>query len=221
VTTVKHGFIASIQVARPRVHGTDGASNPADRAWKTAFFKEPVAGPVRVRRLNLAGDAQADLRVHGGLDKAVLAYSADHYDRWQYELDLPEMSGGGFGENLTIAGLTEIDVCIGDAWRAGDVLFQVSQPRQPCWKLARRWNLPGLPKLVVKTGRSGWYLRVLEEGTIEPGLNFSLVERPHATWSVARASETFYARPKDANAIAELASLPELSKDWREDLVAV
>ncbi len=213
-----HATIASIQVGLPRSLGSVEAVDPAERRWTTAFFKEPVEGPVRVRRLNIAGDGQADRTVHGGLDKAVLAYAADHYRWWREELNLPEMSGGGFGENLTMAGVTEEEVCVGDTWEVSDVRFQVSQPRQPCWKLARRWRLAKLPKLVIQTGRSGWYLRVLQEGTIEPGMPCTLVDRPQPTWTIARVNRVFYARPRDVAAVRELANLPELSQAWREDL---
>ena len=97
----------------------------------------------------------------------MLAYSADHYPKWRDELRMPDMPFGAFGENLTIAGLSEESVCIGDIFRIGEVTFEVSQPRQPCWKLARRWRMHELTGLVVRNGRSGWYLRVLEEGWIE------------------------------------------------------
>ena len=116
--------------------------------------------------MGIAGDQQADRENHGGLDKAVLAYSADHYAFWRVHLNLPDMPHGGFGENLTIAGLDESSVCIGDRWQAGNVVFEVSQPRQPCWKMGRRWNIADLPKQVIQNGKSGWYLRVLVEGEL-------------------------------------------------------
>jgi len=185
--------------------------------WTTGFFKEQIVGPVWVGKLNIAGDAQADLKNHGGVDKAVLAYAATHYPLWEEELGQP-LPYGGFGENLTIFGLDENEVCIGDTWKAGDAVFQVSQPRQPCWKMARRWRRSDLPKRVVHTGRSGWYMRILEEGLLTAGDDCELVSRPHPEWSVARANRLFYARSSELAEVAELADLPELSEAWRNEL---
>ena len=212
------GTILSIQVGKPQQLGQEEAVDSHDRPWVTAFFKQPVDGPVWVSRLNIRGDRQADLSNHGGLDKAVLAYSAEHYAAWRVELDIPELVGGAFGENLTIGGLTEGDVAIGDTWRAGDVLFQVSQPRQPCWKLARRWRMGDLPKRVIQSGRSGWYLRVLEEGTITPGDALELVDRPHAEWTLTRANRAFYSKDA-AEERAALTRLAELSAAWQFELM--
>jgi MOSC domain-containing protein YiiM len=213
------GTVVSIQVGRPRAYGHAGAADPHDRPWTTGFFKQPVDGPAWVGKLNLEGDGQADLGNHGGVDKAVLAYAAVHYDDWQRELAMPELAAGGFGENLTIAGLTENDVAIGDQWRAGDVLLEVSQPRQPCWKLGRRWRCSELPKLVVKTGRTGWYLRVLDEGLLTPGDAIELVERPHPEWTIARANEVFYAKDRHEEK-RSLADVALLSAAWKAQRAA-
>ncbi|MBA4062298.1 MAG: MOSC domain-containing protein [Isosphaera sp.] len=210
--------LVSIQVGLPRFHGTPGAADPHDRPWSTGFFKEPVAGPVRVGFTNLAGDGQADLANHGGVDKAVLAYAAGHYPGWRDELGMPDLPFGAFGENLTLSGLTEADVCVGDRWRVGPVLFEVSQPRQPCWKLARRWRVKDLPARVVATGRCGWYLRVLEEGEVVAGLAAELVGRPNPDWTVARAHRVMYFGKFDAAESGALAAVPELSLSWREEL---
>lgn len=207
-------YLASLQVGLPR---TIVAGDGSDAPWTTGFYKSPVTGSVQVNATNLEGDGQADLSCHGGIDKAVLAYSAEHYIAWRNELSFSEMPYGAFGENLTITNQTEQNVCIGDQWSCGDVVFQISQPRQPCWKLARRWQLPGLPKLVVQSGRSGWYLRVLAEGEIEAGLNIDLIERPHADWTVQRANATMYGH--DMLAQRQLASLPELSASWKSEIM--
>ena len=171
---------------------------------------------MNVGRLNFEVDGQADLVHHGGLDKAVLAYSADHYKSWQNELEIGDMAYGGFGENLTIQGLTENDVCIGDLWRANDVLFQVSQPRRPCWKLGRRWQRSDLLKRVVQTGRSGWYLRVFREGVLESGMTITLEKRLYPQWTVARTSTLMHDKRVDPEAVAALAELNELSTTWRD-----
>src|SRR5271168_5224037 len=183
---VPPAILFSIQVGAPRSYGFEDAVDAHDKPWTTGFFKAPVEGPIFVGATNLAGDGQADLKNHGGIDKAVLAYSADHYPKWREELRMPEMPYGAFGENLTIAGLSEESVCIGDILRIGKVTFEVSQPRQPCWKLARRWRMHELTALVVRNGRSGWYLRVQEQGWIEAGMPVDLIDRPNPAWSIAR-----------------------------------
>ncbi|QEL19125.1 MOSC domain-containing protein [Limnoglobus roseus] len=209
-------ILESIQVGLPRFHGQPGAVDPMDRPWATAFFKERVDGPVEVGWETLAGDGVSDLENHGGPDKAILAYSADHYPNWQDQLNLPALPFGAFGENFTIRGLSESTVCIGDQWRIGPCRFEVSQPRQPCWKLARRWRIKELPALVVSSGRSGWYLRILQAGTLTAGMNPSLEHRPNPDWSVQRANRVFYQLKNDAEANRELLSVSELSISWKE-----
>ena len=149
--------IVSIQVGRPQTYAYEGLADGKARHWTSAFFKSPVTGIARVSEMGLADDEQADRQNHGGLDKAVLAYSAEHYTYSRPHLGLPDMPYGGFGENLIVEGLDETAVCIGDRWRAGDVIFEVSQPRQPCWKMGRRWRIADLPKQVIQNGFSGWY----------------------------------------------------------------
>jgi MOSC domain-containing protein YiiM len=210
--------VISIQVGRPQDHLHDGPVDGNSCSWTTAFWKQPVEGPVWVGATNIDGDQQADLVNHGGSDKAVLAYSADHYDYWRAHLKLPDMPYGGFGENLTISGVDEASVCIGDTWRTGPVVFQVTQPRQPCWKMSRRWRIADLAKQVIANGKSGWYLRVLTEGELAAGATMELIARPHPAWTVARASDLFHYRKDDLAGAAELAALPELSAAWRESL---
>src|SRR5688572_910438 len=122
----------------PRTHGRAGADDPMDKEWTTGFYKEPVAGAVWLGATNLVGDGQADLVNHGGRDKAVNVYPADHFWNWETELGIPNLSGGAFGENFTTVRALETDVCIGDVYEIGGAVVQISQPRQPCWKLARR-----------------------------------------------------------------------------------
>lgn len=223
--------LISVNVGQPRTMEGPNSDDPRQRVWHSGIFKLPVQGPVRVGKLNLAGDGQGDTRVHGGVDKAVLAYSADHYPHWNHELakvfdarvDLlseAPMGPGAFGENLTFTGINEETVCLGDLWQIGDVLLQVSQPRQPCWKLARRWKWPQLPKRVVQTGRSGWYLRVHREGTVVAGLPCQLVDRPHPCWSIARVNRALFERSFPSADACELAGIPELSESWKKDLIA-
>lgn len=210
-------ILRAIQVGRPQTYGSEDARDPMDKPWTTGFFKEPVGGKVLVTKTNLVGDGQADLRFHGGPDKAVLAYSANHYAGWNAELER-HLPSGAFGENLTIDGITEQDVCIGDTWRVGGAVFQVSQPRQPCWKLARRWRMKDLTARVIENGKSGWYFRVLEEGLIEVGQPVEILARPHPLWTVARASLLMHHDKQNYQDAAELAYLPELSASWKAEL---
>jgi MOSC domain-containing protein YiiM len=210
--------LVSIQVGMPQTRGAEDATDPMDRPWTSGFVKEPVHGPVLVGREHLDGDGQADLRVHGGVDKAILAYSANHYPAWRAELNMPNFPHGGFGENFTIDGLDESTVCLGDVWQVGEVRVEVSQPRQPCWKLARRWRRPDLPERVLQTGRSGWYFRVLFEGHVKAGEHLTLNERPHPRWTLAAVTDVLLHRRDGRQAAAELAQVTPLAAGWRNAL---
>ena len=147
---------------------------PRDVEWRdkvvtTGIFKEPVRGPVVVRYLNLDGDQQADLSVHGGPDKAVYAYPSEHYAAWRKELPDSEFPWGAFGENLTTEGLLENDVRIGDKLNIGTTAFIVTQPRMPCYKLAAKFQRADMLKRLLRSGRTGFYLRVTKEGTLTAG----------------------------------------------------
>lgn len=209
-------ILASIQVGVPRLLGDAASADPMDRPWVSGFFKEPVAGPVEVTWSNLAGDAVADRENHGGPDKAILAYSADHFPAWASELRLSALPFGAFGENFSVSNLTEADVCIGDLWKIGPCLFEVSQPRQPCWKLARRWRLKELPALVVATGRTGWYLRIRQAGVVAAGMEPTLEHRPTPDWTIQRTNRVFYHQKTDAVANEKLLAVPTLSMSWKE-----
>lgn len=211
--------LVSIQVALPREHGTPGAARAIERPWTTGFFKEPVAGPVWVGATNVSGDGQADLRSHGGPDKAVLAYAAGHYPGWRSELYL-EIPYGAFGENFTIDGLDESTVCLGDVYAVGGARVQVSQPRVPCWKIARRWRIKDLSARVQRSGRTGWYLRVVQEGEAVAGDEVVLQERPHPEWTIARANAALYTRPVVEAEVRALAMCPALAAGLRDVLAA-
>lgn len=205
--------LESIQVGMPQTLNTEDDLRP----WTTGFIKTRVAGPVWLGPTNLAGDRQADLVHHGGPDKAVCVYSTAHYPYWRENLGRP-LEFGSFGENFSIHGLGEADVCIGDVWAIGDAVVQVSQPRQPCWKLARRWGVKDLALRVQQTGRTGWYFRVLREGAVAAGNRLTLVGRPEPAWTVARANELMHHQKTDYTRAAELAAVPTLSSSWRTTL---
>ena len=206
------GQVISLHVGMPQRLSAD------DDPWFTGIFKSPVEGPVALNRRNLAGDAQADLRIHGGPHKAVYAYPAEHYPKWREELGLAEVQFpfSAFGENLTVAGLDEESVCIGDMHRIGNAVLQVSQPRAPCWKLARKWNMPDLPKRLVMSKRSGWYYRVLQEGSLQRGDNVVLLERPHADWPVRRITDITYNLAREPGDLLAMERLDALASQWKE-----
>jgi MOSC domain-containing protein YiiM len=208
--------VLQVRVGLPR----DIAAGEDGRGWTTGSFKEPVARSLWLGPTNLAGDGQADLKNHGGPDKALCVYPADHYPAWRAELGKPDFPFGAFGENLVLAGVTEETVCIGDVFRLGGATVQVSQPRQPCWKLSRRWGVGDLALRVQQSGRTGWYLRVVEQGDVAPGQPLLLLDRPLPAWSVARANAAMHDRATPRPLLAELASCPELSARWRATLAA-
>jgi len=211
--------LTSIQIGTPRTVGTPGAEDRMEREFTSAIWKSPVAGPVHLGSLGLAGDAVADTRVHGGPDQAVLMYAAAHYPRWEAELGR-RMEPGAFGENLLVDGLDEDTVCIGDVYEVGPATLEVSHPRQPCATLARRHQIPDMIAIVRQNGRSGWYLRVLIEGRLEPGLPIRRLERPNPDWTVRRAARAMLGRERNPTEAAALARCRGLSGEWRDRLLA-
>jgi len=193
--------------------------------WTSGIFKSPIEGPVQVTQNGIEGDEQADLHNHGGPDNVVLAYDADHYPHWQRILNLPDpLPYGSFGENFTLRGFSETNVCIGDTWQVGDnpdtaLLLQVTQPRQPCYKLARRHQQPHIVKMIHQNTWGGWYLRVLREGTAEAGMPITRLTNPHPTWPITKALRLIFTPNADPALIQELATLPELSTRWKNELV--
>jgi MOSC domain-containing protein YiiM len=192
---------------------------------RSAIAKSPVAGMIRIGFLGLEGDEQADLSVHGGPDKAIHHYPFDHYARWSALapghplLDLP----GAFGENVSTFGLTENDVCIGDRFRMGTALLEVSQGRQPCWKQGARMEWTTVPALMVRERRSGWYYRVIEEGTAQTGDELELVDRTYPEWTVARVFGLLIAGDHkiDPAALKVLADMDILERGWRQRALAL
>ncbi len=202
-------------------HLLTGRIAPLSRpGTSSAIDKTPVTGPVMVNALGLTGDEQADRRVHGGPDKAVLLYSLDHYAAWRDELgphprlDRP----GAFGENLAVSGLTEADVCLGDQWRVGEhVILEITQGRQPCWKLADRFGVADMVQRVQLTLRTGWYARVLAPGLLTVGDALTCVSRPHPDWPIRRLTALLYAESARPDDLASALDLP-LPEGWRRTL---
>jgi MOSC domain-containing protein YiiM len=182
---------------------------------RSGIDKVPVEGRVRVRTLNLEGDGQADLKVHGGVDKAVYAYSTEHYPAWSRELGETGLPLGWFGENLTVEGMLEEEVRIGDVYRIGTALFQVSQPRTPCHKLEAKSGRAGFARRFVLSGRSGFYLRVLEEGEVGAGDAVERVRRDPIPLTIREANDLAFAEDeKDLDVLGRAARIESLSEGW-------
>ncbi|MEJ2382287.1 MAG: MOSC domain-containing protein [Gammaproteobacteria bacterium] len=212
--------LLSIQVGQPQDHDTPNPADGKPAHWRSGFMKTTVAGAVWLGETGLEGDGQADLKVHGGPHKAVNVYPWEHFSAWRRELGCGEVAAGAFGENFTVAGLLETGVCIGDRFRVGAALVEVTQARQPCWKLARSWGVPDMVARVRRSGRSGWYFRTLEAGYVQAGDMLELVVRPWPQWNVTRAARIVQDAHADPALTADLAACGALSPSWRERLLA-
>lgn len=189
----------------------------ADQAWTSAIEKVPVMGQVTLSEQGILGDEHADRMSHGGPDKAILCYSREHYARWSDELGSAAPAEGTLGENFEVGGTHEEEMCVGDIIQIGETILQVSQPRQPCWKPAKHHRYPQLTARILKSGRTGWYLRVLQGGTIIAPQPLKLVSRSHPEWTVGRATRVMHFE-KDATLRRELAGLSALSTAWKTTL---
>ncbi|PWR23976.1 MOSC domain-containing protein [Zavarzinia compransoris] len=187
------------------------------RAVPSGIDKQPVDGPRRLTRTGFAGDAQGDLRHHGGPDKAVHHYPFDHYAAWAADLGpLPRLGrAGAFGENLSSLGLTEAGVAVGDVFRLGGAVLEVSQGRQPCWKLNLRFGVADMARRVQASGRTGWYYRVIEDGMVAPGDALALLDRRAPAWSLTRLWRILYVDVLDRDELAAMAAEPLLPAGWR------
>lgn len=183
---------------------------------RSAIAKSPRDGLVRIGALGVEGDEQGDTRVHGGVEKAVHHYPFEHYAAWRTELgDLPVLAApGAFGENMSSNGLDENAVCLGDRYALGSVVLEVSQGRQPCWKLNDRFGVRDMARRVQDSGRTGWYYRVLQPGTTRAGDSMTLLERPCPAWPLRRLTRLLAERVLDPEQLREALGLP-LVASWR------
>ncbi|MFD1199720.1 MOSC domain-containing protein [Brucella gallinifaecis] len=188
-----------------------------ERQAPSGIDKKPVTGPVRILREGLECDKQGDRKVHGGPEKAVHHYPRDHYADWLRDIGKNNQlnSPGAFGENISTTGLTEHNVAVGDRFRIGSALIEVSQGRQPCWKLNSRFNVADMAIRVQKTGRTGWYYRVLEEGTAAQDDTMLRVERLSPEWTLHRLWHVLYVDMLNYDELAEMAEIPHLADGWK------
>ena len=181
----------------------------------TGIFKEPVKGRVRLRTLNLEGDAQADLVHHGGIYKAVYVYSIENHDYWRREVGRTDLTFGQFGENFTVEGMLENEICIGDIFRVGGALVEVTQPRAPCFKLGIKMGSTQFPKRFLASGRVGFYLRVLEEGEVEAGDLFERVKMDPERMTVKEVTHLLYFDQENLHGAKKALRIEALSPGWR------
>jgi MOSC domain-containing protein YiiM len=185
------------------------------RGIMTAYRKSPVSGPVAIGPTGLAGDSQGNPRVHGGPEKAVYAYPLSGYAGWAADFPTLAMGPGAMGENLVVTGVDEASIHIGDVIRAGTALLQVAQMREPCSTFAAIHGTTRVVRAMVKSGRCGWYCRVVEPGSVTAGDAHDIVDRPNPGWPVARLARFAAGEGGTIEALNELASLPGLSRYWQ------
>jgi MOSC domain-containing protein YiiM len=207
--------LLSIQVGLPQAVVSADMSGSDPTEWTTAFLKQPVSGPVWVSKTHIEGDGAGSPKTHGGPEKAVCIYPWEHASYWQRELNLPELVYGAFAENFTVQGQLEDEACIGDTIRIGEVDLQISQPRPPCWRLARWWQRKEFAARMEENGRTGWHCRVMKEGYVEAGTTIELLERPYPEWTISLANHLLYTSRDDLDQMGALASCSLLSDSWR------
>ncbi|MFO7529486.1 MAG: MOSC domain-containing protein [Marinobacter sp.] len=190
----------------------------ADTGAATGIYKQNVKAAF-LSETGLEQDEHGDTRRHGGPEKALHHFASDHYARLQKILPVPaadRSQPGGFGENLVTEGLTETDVCVGDIYNLGEAILQVSQPRQPCWRLNARFGISDMSRRLQNTLRTGWYYRVLQEGMVRQGDTLTLEQRPKPEWPLSQVLSLLYETPLEQDALAEMAELEQLSPNLRQ-----
>lgn len=202
--------LVSVNVGQPREVTWQG------KTVSTGIFKSPVTGPVALRKHNLAGDRQADLSVHGGPTKAVYAYPAQHYEYWRQELPEAELVWGNFGENLTIDGVDEETVRIGDEFQVGTARLVVTQPRMPCFKLGLRFGDPMMVKRFLQSRRTGFYFGIVEEGQVQTGDEVELLSQHPDGLTVMDVTRLFTTEKTNRSLLKKAVSVAALSDDWRD-----
>lgn len=181
----------------------------------TGINKKQVKEPVYLSFVKFNGDGQADLVHHGGVDKAVCVYTGDHYPYWEKELN-QDLVYGAFGENITVSGMREEDVCIGDTFELGEAIVQVTQPRQPCFKLAKKYNIPKLPLYFQETGYTGFYFRVLKEGWVSSVDTLKKLQSDPKGVSVAFANRIMHKEKQNIEGVKRILEVNALSCSWRK-----
>jgi MOSC domain-containing protein YiiM len=202
--------LISLNVGRPQLTVYRGTT------ISTGIFKKPVAGRIIVRTLNLDGDKQADLSVHGGPNKAAYAYPSEHYEYWRHELPGVDLPWAAFGENFTTEGLMEDKIHVGDRFRIGSATLMVRQPRMPCYKLAAKFQREDIIQRFLRSGRSGLYFSVEQEGEVEEGDTIELLSRSEEGITIAEMNRLFTSEKYNRALLQKAIATPALPEDWRE-----
>ena len=206
--------LVSVNVGLPRLLAWKGET------FKTGIFKAPAEGRVMLRRTNLDGDRQADLSVHGGVNKAGYAYPSEHYGYWRSELPGEPLPWGAFGENFTTAGMLETDICPGDEYRIGSAIVRVTTPRLPCFKLAAKFRRDDMIERFLRSGFSGFYFSVVEEGEVGAGGEVTLLRREDHTVTIAEVNHLYVSRSPDVELLRRAAQVEALPESWRQRFVS-
>jgi MOSC domain-containing protein YiiM len=202
--------VISLNVARPHLMVYKGVT------INTGIFKKPVTGRIVLRTLNLDGDRQADLSVHGGPNKAVYGYASEHYEFWRQELPDTKLPWGAFGENFTTEGLREEELHVGDRFRVGSATVMVRQPRMPCYKLAAKFQRDDMIKRFLRSGRSGFYFSVEAEGEVGEGDSFELISRSNDGITIAEMNQLYIQEKYNRDLLQKAIATAALPEDWRE-----
>lgn len=211
----KSGSIVSLQVGSIQKVDSKESGEWWDKEWSTGLFKATRPESCWLDYQGFKGDEQADKSVHGGVDKAICVYPSEHYTHWKNVLN-QELPFGAFGENLTIGGLLERELCIGDQFALGDAVVEVSQPRSPCWKIARRWKHKTLAKEVQDTGKTGFYFRVLRHGKVKATDTLELQHSGEQRWTIDACNKLAYEQGKTTDYL-ELSTYAPLSGSWKDN----
>lgn len=208
-------FVQQLFTGKVKKMGDPNAKDPMARPWESGIFKTETEGQVWLTKTGLIGDEVADKKNHGGPEKALFAYPIKHYHPWRVELALDTIGVGAMGENLALLHMDEHSVCIGDTYQLGEAIIQVSQPRRPCWKPARRFGVIDFAVRIQTSGRTGWYFRVLTEGYISSRAELHPIDRPYPEWTIAACNDIMYQDKENIEATQQLASCELLATNWR------
>jgi len=212
------GTLKALCIGKIIIEGDEHAIDPLQKKWVTGFYKRPVADRRFLFHLGVEGDDIADKKHHGGKDKAVFANSAEHYPIWERFLNTP-LRFGDLSENLTIEGFTEDNVSIGERHRIGEAILEVSQPRKPCWKISRRFKHKTFAKEILTTGTTGWYYRVIQEGTVGAGDKITRLSTPNPELSIKHLNDLLYGRILDRSLHDKALASPLLADAFKDALV--
>ena len=213
-------FVKQLLIGCVKDYGNKDAKDRLNQAWQTAMFKVAQSGKIYANELGFIGDSVADTIHHGGIEKAIFANSWQNYPAWEKFLGLQNLPFGAMGENLTIDGLDESNICIGDVHKIGSLILQVSQPRKPCFKLSKRWSNIDMAREIFRTGRSGWYYRVLQNGHCMVGDEVEILSKDELNISVMDVNMLFFDPASHYYLLDRFAKLDKITSGWHDTIKA-